>query len=294
MAEKTEVTQEKPVAVNDGNKPSVTVNDEKTTTAPPEDKPGEKLESEDISDILDLLNSIQSHTGSNEKITDVPAHLRNSIRFLHDQLAFVKDLYEDPLYKALMDDLYDQKEDGQTPSVEVAVARTIPVDKLQSLAESEDYASAQSELANNLEASKKSKEEDNEIQANYQYTKQQCQKYCDKMGYGEEEFNDLFKFYLDTLKIMADGKISEAEFEKIDKMKNYDKDTGELKSQIQDQGSAKEVLPDQASVETAMQKQRPSPATSGGIQMGLGSMAESAYGQPLTDVTKIRGKGRRG
>ncbi len=55
--------------------------------------------------------------GGKGGIAEIPDALRGSIKYLVDQLTFVKGLFEDPLWMSILDDLADQKEDGKTPSV---------------------------------------------------------------------------------------------------------------------------------------------------------------------------------
>jgi hypothetical protein len=252
------------------------------------DKPTEAPDEEDIDDVLALLNIVEQETGGKGEIKDIPPELRNSIKYIYDKLVFVRELFEDPLWKAILDDMADQKEDGEVPSAEVAIVRNIPLDKLQQLAESEDYAGAQNELASNLDASKKSAEDDAMLEENFNASQQAGTEYAKEMGYDEDEKNALFQVVLELFNIMGDGKLTKEEWAKVDKMRNYDKDTEALKSQIEAQGETKEVLPDQASMEATMKPAPPEAKPKSAP--GLGSMA--AYQNPATDITQVGARKR--
>jgi len=249
----------------------------------------ETLDGEDIDDVLTLLNIVDKEIGGNGEIAGIPDELRNSFKYIVDKLIFVRDLFEDPLWKSILDDMADQKEDGKTPSVEVAIARNIPLEKLQTLAESEDYEGTQTELTSNMEAGKKAEEEEMAYEANFEASKKAGEEYAAEMGYDEDEKNSLFQLVLDLLKITADGILTIDEFRKVDKMRNYDKDIEDLRSQIKPK-ETKEVLPDKSSVDAKIKTQIPKvnkPANGPGI----GSL--SAYQNVATDVTQI-GSRRRG
>lgn len=289
--EDIEVQKEKTITVNDEGKTPVVEADTKTTVAPMDQTTDEAPAKEDIDDVLMLLNMMDKESGGKGEIAEIPDGLRGSIGFLVDKLNFVRELFEDPDYKALLDDLADQKEDGQTPSVKVAIARNIPIEDIQSLADTEDYEGVQNSLTDSLTAQKQADEEDALFEANFQESKAAGDTYAAEMGYDEEEKQALFDLVLELFRIMGDGKLTVEEFRRVDKMRNFDKITEDLRSQIPT-GDTKEVLPDQASIETAkaaMPAPQPSaPANS----MGMGSM--SAYQDPMTDVTAVRGQGRRG
>lgn len=289
MAEEVKATTEKDITINDGKTPEVEIQKE-TTVAPVEDQTmdNEAPDEEDFERILSLLNSLDTEIGGTGGITELPEATRGVMRFMVEKMEFLRDLFEDPSWKALLDDLADQKEDGEIPSVAVAVARTMPLDQIQELADNEDYAGAQSELAGKLESNAKSAEADAEFEAKFVRMQEAGQEYAAEMGYDEEETNMLLQFALDLFQVMGDGEITKDEWSKVDKMRNYDKDTEDLRSQISSQ-DAKEVLPDQASVEAAMvpKTTRKQPVKN---DPGIGSMIASDFG---VDVTSI-GKRKRG
>ena len=263
--------------------------------APKKDKPieqkasTESLDEDDIDETVMLLNIMDQEIGGKGEISEIPEGLRGSIKYLVEKLVFIRDLFEDPLWKSILDDMADQKEDGKTPSVEVAIARNIPLEKIQTLAEGEDYEGVQTELASNLTAKTQAEEEDAEYEASFEESKQAGEQYATEMGYDEDEKNELFQLVLDIFKIMADGKLTVEEFRKVDKMRNYDKDVEDMRSQIQPEAS-KEVLPDKASVDAAIQSKPKAQPTKAQASPGLGSIG--AYSNVGTDVTEV-GKRKR-
>ena len=290
MAKETkdvEVIKEKSVTVNDNKTPKVKIEGEAVVAPVKDETTVEAPEADDIKDVIALLNILDTNTGGKGAIAEIPEALRGSVKYLVDQLTFIKDLFADPLYMAILDDLADQKEDGTTPSVEVAIARNIPMEKLQALAESEDYEGAQGELTDNLAMQKQVGEEDAQYEANFTQSQKAGEEYAAEMGYDEARKNELFQKVLDLLTIMGDGVLTKVEFADVDKMLNYGPDTESLRAQLSEQDS-KEVLPDQASVEATIsgtRKPAPSKPTTGPGMQSLGS---------YDDVNaKITGTGKR-
>lgn len=249
MVKGTEVSESKPTA-KETNKTDTALDEDKTAVG--ESAP----DTEDIDEVLELLNIMDEEVGGKGGITNIPDEMRGSIGYLVDKLNFVRDLFEDPLWKSVMDDLADQKEDGKTPSVEVAIARTIPLEKLQELADTEDYEGAQSAVADNLAQTKAMEDEEAVYEANFNESQKAGEEYAADMGYDEEQKNELFQMVLDLFKIMGDGKLTKEEFEKVDKMRTFDTVTKDLQEQISTR-DAKEVLPDQASMEATNITQPP-------------------------------------
>lgn len=264
-------------------------------TAPIEDKtetsPGETLDAkETIDETLMILNVIDKQNGGTGEIAEVPDGLKSAIKSLIDNLILVRDLFEDPLWKAILDDMADQKEDGKTPSVEVAIARNIPLENLQNLADSEDYEGIQNELTSSIAAKKETEKMESDYESSFEESRKAGEEYAAEMGYNDDEKNALFQFVLDIFNVLADGKLTKEEFRKVDKMRNYDKDTEDLRSQIQPEGG-KEVLPDKASVEAAMQAKPKMQTPQKQSGPGLGSMG--AYSNVNTDITQVGSRKRK-
>jgi len=271
MAE--EIKKDESVTVNNDNK--TTGIEKQTTVAPTKEKtmegeggPGK----EDFNNVLEILNMMDSEVGGKGKITEIPEDLKASIKYLVDKLIVVRDAFADPMWKSLLDDMADQAEDGKTPSVEVAIARTVPMEKLQELADNEEYEGAQSELADNLAAKQKTEDEDAMYDQNFQKTQEAANAYAEKMGYDETRKNVLLQKVFDLYKVMADGILTEHEFSEVDKMLNYDTDTADLRSQIESGKSEKEVLPDQSSVDATIKASQEKPVKKSNSVPGLGSM----------------------
>jgi hypothetical protein len=244
-----------------------------------------------IDEALMVLNLVDKEVGGKGEIAEIPEELKNSLGYIIKQLVFVRDLFDDPLWKSILDDMADQKEDGKTPSVEVAIARNIPLEKIQGLAESEDYEGVQGELSSSLSAKKQSEEEEGEYEAGFEASKKAGDEYAAEMGYSEEEKSALFQFVLDLFQVMADGKLTVEEFKKVDKMRNYDTDTEDLRSQIPSK-DAKEVLPDQASIDATIKTQPKETKTTPTNTPGLSSV--NAYKDVVTDVTQVGSRKRKG
>lgn len=247
---KAEAKKELEVKATNTDKPSGIEVKEETTIAPKTDKPmdaaGDSPDTEDIDDIIIFLNSLDQASGGKGEIAEISDELRKPISYLVEVMTKIRQAYKDPMWEALVDDMNDQIEDGKTPSVEVAIARTIPLAKIQELADNEDYGSVQDELASTLEENQRMEDEDKLLEASFEETKKAGDEYAAEMGYDEERTNALFQKVLDFAKIIGDGVLTKAEFAEVDKMLNYDPDTESLKAQISAQ-PAKEILPDQAS-----------------------------------------------
>ena len=213
---------------------------------------------------------MDSEVGGKGEITGIPEELKASIQYLVDKLIVVRDAFADPDWKALLDDMADQAEEGKTPSAKVAIARVIPLEVLQELADNEEYEGAQTELADNLAMQQQTDDEDAMYDENFQKTQQAADVYAKKMGYDEARKNALLQKVFDLYKVMADGILTEAEFAEVDKMLNYDTDTADLRSQIESGKTEKEMLPDQASVEATLtatkEKKTPKPANTPGLE----------------------------
>lgn len=251
----------------------------------------EVLDAEDIDDALVLLNIMDKEVGGTGEIAEIPEAMRNSIKYLVEKLVFVRDLFEDPLWKSILDDMADQKEDGKTPSVEVAIARNIPLEKIQTISESEEYDGVQDELTSSLANKKQMDEEDAALEVSFDESLKGLDEHATEMGYSEDEKNELANFAFEQYKVWADGKLVKDEWNKIDKMRNYDKDTADLRSQVRPK-EAKEVLPDKASVEAAV-AQKPIETKTKKPVTGPGLSSMGAYENVGTNYTQT-GKNRYG
>jgi len=214
-------------------------------------KPTEAPTNNDIDQVINVLNELDMLSGGKGTIKQLPPELLGSVKYLIDKMTAVKEAFADPLFVSLIDDMVDQHEDGQIPSVEVAVVRNIPIEKLQDLADTEEYGNTQMELANNLASQKTKEEEDSILDQNFASSQAAGDEYAAEMGYSSDEKNALFKFMMDMYSIIGDGKLTKKEWKDVDNMRNFDKITGDLQSQIRSQEDAKVVLPDQSSIEAA-------------------------------------------
>lgn len=267
------------------SKPEETLNEGKETPAEELNESGKETEvpeEEDISEMIEVLNAGQKTLGGGEDITDVPKNLRGSIKYLIEKLVFVRDLYQDPLWLKILDDMADQKEDGKTPSLEVAIARNVPLERLQDLADNENYEDVQNAVGQRLEADRAAEEKESGLYSNFNESEKNGREYCREMGYDDAELQDLFGLAMKWFKILGDGLISKDDWSSIDNMRNYKNDVTSLRDQLPKQ-PAKEVLPDQSSAQsiTPMQNRQQQRPPSNSIEaMSRAMSAEPSYIKP--------------
>lgn len=246
MAEKENITAEAEVKT-----PAVEVSKE-VSTAPVTDKPvgaaaSDAPDEKDISDVIKLLNEIDSMNGGKGDISEIAPNLVGTVKFLLDKMIALRDAFQDPLFKSVLDDMVDQQEDGKTPSLLVAVARNAPMEELQGIADNENYADVQGAVDEQLANTKAASDAEEAMFGNFEESQKEGQAYADEMGYDETQSQKLFKTAMDWFSILGDGKITKKEWGDIDNMRNYKKDTEELRSQIPE-APVKEVMPDKDSI----------------------------------------------
>lgn len=247
----------------------------------------EALSGDDITDVITILNAIDSDLGGKGEIKSIPPELVSVMKSLVQKLIVLRDVSEDPLWKAILDDIVDQKEDGSPASLKVAIARNVPLQELMDLAENEDYAGAQKSLGDKLNADKEMAAEDERISMNFDKSKANFEAYCAKNNYDEAEKSALWEKVSMLMRVFGDGLLTEGEFAEVDKMRNYDSDIAGMKAQIPAENK-KEVLPDKASIDASIYPAAKKPA-SYQPRNQIESMAANA---PLVDVTDI-GKRKR-
>lgn len=244
---------------------------------------GSAPDQEDISDIIGMLNEMAGISGGEEKISDVPQNMRGVIRFMIQKMIVMRDLFKDPLYKIILDDMADQAEDGKTPSLLVAFVRNVPRDEYEELADSEDYESAQGRVSSQLSDMDTAKQSEDELLDKFNESQEAGKRFAKSMGYDEQEIVKLFGFAFEWFKILGDGVISENEWAKVDKMRNYDADVEALKQRMP-QAPRKEVLPDKSSMGSAPMPTRgtAAPTATNSIErMGAGMAS------PTEDITQV-------
>jgi hypothetical protein len=252
MAENKEITAEAEVKT-----PAVEVEKE-VSAAPATGKPAEAAASdapdeEDISNVISLFNEIQTMSGGKGDITELPENLIGTVKFMLGKMVALRDAFQDPLFKSVLDDMVDQQKDGKTPSLLVAVARNVPMEELQDLADNENYADVQGAVDERLAKDKADLDAEEALSANFDESQAAGQEYAKEMNYDDAEMQELFSTAMAWFSILGDGKLTKDEWAKVDKMRNYDRDTEELRKQIPEVPK-KEVVPDQASMETAMKE----------------------------------------
>lgn len=214
----------------------------------------------DVNDVLMVLNEIDQISGGKGNIANIPNELHSPIKFLIEKMITIRDAFEDPLFKDVLDDMDEQRQNGQVPSLLVAVARNVPMEELTKLADDESYEDVQNAV--NDRVSKVKGEEDSEkaLYANFDKSKKAIDAYCAKMSYDDSRKQKLYGRIAKLRDIFADGLVTEEEVGEIDKIDNYDSDMAAIKAQIP-AGATKTVLPDKASIdESIAQKAAPKPA----------------------------------
>lgn len=271
--------------------PAVEAENTDTATAPAGDEPAAVAEppvspeggDADADDLITLLNEIDMAFDGPGGITELPENLQRVFKTMVGKMSAFVEIIEDPKFKALFDDLIDQKEDGNTPSVDVAIARTLPIEEIMKLAEGGDEGAAQEAVNTRLADDKTKADDEANLEANIDGSIAEFESYSAEMGYDDTEKADLHKVIKKLFDIFADGKITAAEYSEIDKMRNYDKDMADMKAQVPAEPS-KTVLPDTASMEAAIAPAAPTPQKP---KNSIESMAAQQYsGVDVTDVGK--------
>ena len=227
----------------------------------------ENTTEQDINDVLMVLNEINQISGGKGNISKIPDELHSPIKFLIEKMITIRDAFDDPLFKDVLDDMDEQRQSGQVPSLLVAVARNVPMEELTKLADDENYEDVQNAVNDRVTKVKSDEDSEKALYANFDKSKKAIDAYCAKMGYDDARKQKLYSRIAKLRDIFADGLVTEEEVAEIDKIDNYDSDLATIKSQIP-QGATKTVLPDKASIDTSMaQKKTPVPS-----QPDLGEM----------------------
>ncbi len=258
MAEKNNTQQVKKEVVAEGTvkTPAGEVKKEVTAATDQPAKSSDVTDEKDIAEMISVLNEISEVAGGKAGISAIPPELLTPLKFTINFLKSVRERYKDPLYGKVIDDMEDQEADGKEASLLVAMARNVPIQELQDLADNENYGDVQGAVADRL-ASEQADTEAEEAQfANFEASQQAGQDYADEMEYDEAQRQELFKTAMTWFTVLGDGKLTKDEWAQVDKMRNYDKDTEDLRSQLPSQPE-KVVLPDPASVQTQMESVEP-------------------------------------
>jgi len=230
----------------------------------------------DIEQILMLLNEIDKSQGGKGSIAGLSPETVGPVRYLAERLKSIVDLYEDPLFKDVLDDMHEQRMDGQVPSLLVAVARNVPMEELTRLADDEDYEGVQTAVNDRLSKVKEDEDSEKALYGNFDTSKKNIDAYCSEMGYDDGRKQKLYATISMLRNCFADGLLTKEEIAKIDKIDNYDGDVQTLKSQATPAGGVKTVLPDKASIEESM-TQRKTPSASQNSIENTASYQKPAY-----------------
>lgn len=228
---------------------------------------------QDFSELLMVLNEIDQLSGGKGKISAIPAELSASIKFLIEKMITVRDAFSDPLFKDVLDDMDEQRQNGQVPSVLVAVARNVPMEELVKLADDENYEDVQNAVNDRVSKVKEEEESEKSLYANFDKSKKAIDDYCAEMGYDDARKQKLYATINMLRNCFADGLLTKEEVGKIDKIDNYDSDIASVKSQIPE-GAVRTVLPDKASIDETMAA-KPTPKAS-----NSGTLESMGFAQP--------------
>lgn len=255
-----------------------------TEEAALQDKPVENQD--DMTNVVMILNELDQLEGGTGSIVEIPEELKVAVKKLVDIGLTIREAFQDPLFKDVMDDLVDQKSDGKTPSVLVAVARNVPMEDIQELADNENYELVQNAVEERISGEQKAREDEDMLYSNFDSSKANIDSYCEKMGYDEAKKEKMYALIAMLRDAFADGLLSEKEIESIDKMDNYDTDISNLESQMPKQPE-KEILPDRASMDATMKGKKEE--TKRSPSNNLESMAMNfPTGEDITQVGKRR------
>lgn len=221
---------------------------EKNETSVPDQK--------DIDNVLMVLNELDTIAGGTGKIAGIPPELVGSIKFLVENMITIRDAYDDPLFKDVLDDMHEQRTGGRVPSVLVAVARNVPMEELLKIADDENYEDVQTAVNERVSKEKEDGEAEKTLYGNFDKSKKSVDDYCAEMGYDDTRKQKLYATISMLRNCFADGLLTKEEVGKIDKMDLYDSDMESVKSQIPP-GAVKTVLPDKASIDESMAQKAP-------------------------------------
>lgn len=240
---------------------------ETTQEASEKSETTDAADSQDIEQVLMILNEINQISGGKGKIAGIPPEIIGPVKFLVEKMVTIKDAFEDPLFKDVLDDMHEQRMDGQVPSLLVAVARNVPMEELQKVADDEGYEDVQNAVNDRVSKEKEDEEAEKTLYGNFDQSKKNIDDYCTECGYDEARKQKLYGTIAMLRNAFADGLISKEEAAKIDKIDNYDSDVETLKSQAAPVGGVKTQLPDKASIEESMTaKKTPVPTSQTSIQ----------------------------
>lgn len=269
-------------------KPTEKSSEENPNEASEKSEASQLPDQKDIDDVLMILNEVdQTFLGGKGGITAIPDELHGSIKFLVEKMITIRDAFDDPLFKDILDDLLDQRQEGKTPSMLVAIARNVPMEELQNIADEEGYEDVQNAVSDRVAKEKEDKESEDKLYANFDESKKNIEDYASEMGYDEGRKQVLYKRIGKLRNIFADGLITKEEAGEIDKIDNYDSDMEMMKSKLPEK-PVKTVLPDKASMDSQMteakQTLKQPPRNS------LESMAQMNTGVDVTEIGKRKRK----
>ena len=244
--EKTTSTA-KPIPATTEENPQEASEKSETTAAPDE---------QDIEQVLMILNELSQISGGKGKIAGIPPEVLGPVKYLIEKMVTIRDAFGDPLFQDVLDDMNDQRMNGQVPSLLVAVARNVPMEELMKVADDEGYEDVQSAVNDRVSKEKEDSESEKKLYGNFDTSKKEIEGYCADAGYDDARKQKLYARIAMLRDVFADGLVTKKEAAEIDKIDNYDSDMASLKSQVP-AGGVKTVLPDKASIDESMTPKKP-------------------------------------
>lgn len=249
---------------------------EETEASEKNESSADNVTGKDIDNVLMVLNEIDQISGGKGAISSLPPELKGPVKFLIEKMVVIRDAFDDPLFKDVLDDMADQKQEGQVPSLLVAVARNVPMEELQKVADDENYEDVQGAVNDRVSKEKESEASDKKLYGNFDQSKKNIDAYCTKQGFDDTHKQQLYATISMLRNCFADGLISEEEAAKIDKINNYDPDMESMKDQVPPD-AVKTVLPDKASIDESMTQKKVAPTSSPNSISGMSFNTQPSY-----------------
>jgi len=155
---------------------------ETTQEASEKSETTDAADSQDIEQVLMILNEINQISGGKGKIAGIPPEIIGPVKFLVEKMVTIKDAFEDPLFKDVLDDMHEQRMDGQVPSLLVAVARNVPMEELQRVADEEGYEDVQKAVNDRVSKEKENEESEKALYGNFDTSKKKRERSGQALG----------------------------------------------------------------------------------------------------------------
>lgn len=289
--EVVDTSQEKPNDMPQGaeketpqSAPKMDEPDKEPMQKPPKSTEYTQISGEEVKpdELLEKVNEILAEAYDGQSIESLQEELRPLMSDLMNASIALKSLQSSTIWGAVLDDLMDQAEDGQTPNPDLALVRAAPKDYIDRLYEGSDDEAVVKAIDERNASIKAEEEAGATLSSNIEQSIKEAEEFSNERGYSEEEKQAFLNQVKMWYKVFADGKITKNEYELIEKGMNYDNDVAGLKSQVPEEPK-KEVLPDKSSIDSS-KIEMPKPRS----PLGMESIAYEG-----TDITQIGSRKRK-